>query len=538
MKYVEKLKFHLKHVDKTLAKLDQIVNTAMNSEKLPWLLIAGLVVLNLISVLLFDGFSLFYNFDEYVVTLVGLQKFPLFFNTLLSEPHPPGFYLIIKFFSLVFPPPVLLKVALKLTSAILLSLSLSYFYINKKIFAKLQLEWGVVFILLSNSLLIIMSNLKQDLITVPIFFLIFFIALTEVVTQNFSLKREVSLVILATLLFFTGYLNYFFAFSWITACQLTNWPTLKKNWKPKLMLWLTHLLVLITYIGIFGFHQWQINQTRFDWVSHQSNSLINTFSLHISGLAPGETLADACFISISTFILYALYKRNALLSNKDAIFKKVFLLICALSCILIAVCYYAEFFSQTRYPFPLFLILSVLAGWGATLINKKIILLAILISLFGIKTAVYARSNVLLQSGFSAMIENIKTHAQVKKYGFVSSSTSGALYIKLQFFRDNPNIIAINPSYPRLYDVDTFGKDQLLYINVVLDQPDEKVHQIFQEYGLENIMYLNFNDQTFHDPKEQVVNVLTRSCELDSLEAITGTNLRIYYFSQCDFSKK
>jgi hypothetical protein len=539
MHLIQKINDSFKYFDRTLAQADTVINSIMSSSMLPRVLLFLLLAVNFITVVIFDGFSTIYNFDEYVVTIVGLQDFSQFWDTLHSEPHPPGFYLLIKFMSQLFAPPLSLKLAFKTLTTSLYLISLLYFLRQKDTLRKLNLEWGIVLVLLAGNFLTMMSNLKQDIISAPLYLLLFFMALTQVVSKQYSFKKELSIALLLTTLFFIGYLNYFFGLLWVLSCRAINYKevlgSLKQSWKSKVPIWFAHFSVITVYLWMFGIEQWQINQTRFTWVSHQSNSLLHSFSLHLSLLVPGEILSDICLISILFLISFALYKREQLFKMHDEALKRVFFLFCAAAGLLLLICYFGKFFSQTRYAFPLFIILSILAGWGITLFKKKVVILAILLFLLGIKTAVYSIANEMINAGFIAMMENIAAHTKEKKYGFVSSSPSGALYFKLQFFRDNPNIVPINPSYPRLYDINTFGRDQLLYIDVVMQQPLDHTKQIFKEYGLTDFMYLNFHDQLYHDPEEKVMNVLAQSCVFDSIEPVKYTNLRIYYFSECRF---
>jgi len=74
-----------------------------------------------------------YTYDEIVVTEISKQPTPLLFKTIVSEPHPPGFYLILKPFSEL--PDKTLKIIISFINFFISLLALLYFQ-NSKLFKK------------------------------------------------------------------------------------------------------------------------------------------------------------------------------------------------------------------------------------------------------------------------------------------------------------------------------------------------------------------------------------------------------------------
>lgn len=497
------------------------------ASKIPEKLLLSILIVNFLLVIVYGGFLKFYNYDDYVVTTVALQPFSQFWDTLQSEPHPPGFYLLIKLISRFLPPPILLKMTLTGISYMLLAFSI-IFASKKKLIERYKLRSGLAIFFCSFGFLEITNYIKQDILTFPLFFSYLFYILSKVSQKKISTREWVCLHLGAIPIFFLGYIYYAQAVAILLVFAMYQ-IFLNKNLAKYISSFFLIQIILITIYGLlFEFNQLHTNLDRFGWVARQNNDLLSNLSAFLTGASPHQLITD---ISVLGFVLLVFLAVSKEIKRKHT-FRFFFIF---LSTSILLFTYGFNLFSQTRYSILFFLCASVIAGWGMEFVRQKWIQILIFFLLFSFRTTLFIKGHNVLLISFSTFLQSLDTtiSQETEPVGLIASAPSAPQYLKLQFFRKNSNIQPINASHTELYKEDTFTKDDLYYLDYVINLSKEEVKDNLSSTGLHRFIYIFLDDSSYHDPQKQVPNVLIENCTLKQITPITSTNSMIYSFEHC-----
>ena len=495
--------------------------------KIPEKALVSLLVVNFILVIIYGGFLRFYNYDDFVVTTVALQPMHQFWDTLQSEPHPPGFYLLIKFVSQYLPPPTQLKITLTISSYLILIGSILFASKNQLI-KKYDLKLGLLIFFSSFGLLELTNYVKQDIITFPLFFLYLLFLLSKVAIKKLATKEWLVLHLGLFPIFFLGYLYYAQALALLIVFATYRIYLDKHQLKKIITFFVLQIFLILSYGLLFGFNQLHTNLTRFGWVARQNNDLISNLSTFLTGASPHHLITD---ISILGFLLLVFSAVSSEFKKKNA-FQSLFLLL-ALSILLFT--YGGNLFSQIRYSILFFLFISVVAGWGLTKIRQKWVHALAILLVFSLRATLFIKGHEVLKTSFTNFLHTLDEIADESRsqVGLISSAPSAPQYLKLQFFRDKSNIIPLNVSHVELYKQDTFTQQDLLYLDYEINISKDEVRNNLLSTGLDRFIYIFLDDDSYHDPKKAVPNVLIENCKLGKITPIQSSNSIIYFYKKC-----
>ncbi len=156
-------------------------------------------------------------FDEVVVTSISKLDLRSFLEIIRYEPHPPGFYLFLKIF--LFNDIIQYRLLGLFVGFFLTYLSLNY--ADKKGLLKNQgLFFGILLFLSSYTYLLITNAAKQDTISLPLLMLHFFVSVNITKSHRGGAKGfdYMLLVLVSTILLFTGYIAYAFSIINLLVC--------------------------------------------------------------------------------------------------------------------------------------------------------------------------------------------------------------------------------------------------------------------------------------------------------------------------------
>ena len=110
-------------------------------------------------------------FDETIVDRISQLRAETFIETIKSEPHPPGFFFLVKLLSpLRFP----FKKIILLLLCYFMYLKVIQYGLANKVIQKFKLSSGLILYFGSFGFMMISGKLKQDLVSFPLFLLFFF----------------------------------------------------------------------------------------------------------------------------------------------------------------------------------------------------------------------------------------------------------------------------------------------------------------------------------------------------------------------------
>lgn len=372
-----------------------------------------------------------YNFDEYIVTEISKLPFNNILTTILSEPHPPFFYIFLKF--LPIENIVLSRICLNLISSCLLLVSFIYAYKNK-LFKKIYITIPTVFILCSIAYFELSSNLKVPSIAFPILILHMYVIVAKLDKSNNKIlkwnpfnKPEVifclNITCLTILLNFISYI--YFVYSIIIAFLYFLLKPSKGGIYYLIFIGWTFLLYLYSY----GFDQYLTNHDRFGWIKYYSSNFFTGFSVAFYNYYGLDWIFEAIFLITLIIFILKIKKSKIFESFKNYTALDIYIILTNL--ILIIVILTAKFYSNSRYSILsiyftlicLFLLISKYIHFS----NKKLVKLLLLAIITFTFFATFRIFDVMISGNYSGPSDFLKviTKGNEKKiiFGIRGNST-------------------------------------------------------------------------------------------------------------------
>ena len=479
--------------------------------------------------------SPFYEFDEIIVTHISRQESKNLLDSVAAEPHPPGFYFILK---LVPTQNVqLLKILALIVSFVLIFLVVVFAY-RKNLIERYKLTWGLSFFFSSFTFVNITSRIKQDLITFPILVFIFFTALY--LTKE-GKKRNNSVLVIITQLFciflmFFGYVAFFQAL--LIVFFITFF--INKEKLPKYLFSLP-LIFLISFLLLFGFNQFGVVSNRFIWVDDFNNSFLNSLVVHLTGTSFINGWPDAAVIFFLTLIFISLVKPPKGL-------KKMVSPLFVVAICLTVFSYLARLFVRLRYVAFLYLILSILVGWGIEAVKsenyiKKTRIIYLFLLLFLFSNIIFNWLGEIQRSKQQIFINSqLNKFAKEKKVGLLTEHPTASLVYKLGN-NLSENVVALNIFFPDLFKKARIDRNTLevegFYTHLDEGQVKSqlaktKLNDFYYFLGLRFFPIDQKGESTYYDPERSVFKVLNGSCGVTRVVNANPFSL-LFVFQDCDF---
>ncbi|KKR28718.1 MAG: hypothetical protein UT61_C0043G0006 [Candidatus Woesebacteria bacterium GW2011_GWA1_39_8] len=399
-----------------LRTFGNIKNRLLNYLHLPYYVLGFVYI---VKVLILFVVKPVYEFDEVILTQISKQAPTKLLDSVSVDPHPPGFYFLLKFF------PVENVLYSKL---LILTLSFALFvlvivYVYRSFTRSRALMIGLALFFASYSFFSIPSVLKQDSLSLPILLMIFFMALKFVESRKVR-REEITLInLLSLILLFLGYVNYLYAVLIIAA---TFFVFKKDKYGQKLIF--LQLLVFGLYIYLFGFTQLINNTQRFSLVSEIPNSIISSLNFHLTGFTKFNFWSDSVLFAIFGFIFYFVSNtKKAKLKGVSTAF------IVLLVCLIISLGYLAKLYVRVRYIVFLYFLLTFICGLVIFRLSSKFpnfrkYFISIFIFYLLSNTFVYASNLALTQRGENTVVAILNdTAIKTDRLGYVTDYNLGTM---------------------------------------------------------------------------------------------------------------
>lgn len=453
-----------------------------------------------------------YIYDEFIVYTISQQPLAQLFDTLVAEPHPPGFYLLLKLLPLATPPQ-LIRVFISSISHLILLVAI-LFNFKHKILAHFKAEYGFLLLFSSVSMAQILNTVKQDALSIPLLLLLVIFILHRLKQQKTSLGFIPLLTLLSIALF--GYIT--FAIGLTFTLGFYSWQFFRKKLTKEPFVFAALLAVIISvYVVLFGGQQYLANQHRFAWAEDYRSSIVYNLSLFLTFLDPSSFITD---LSMGMFLFLCILSMVAV--EKKIIPQNWLYLSVTFMAGYLILSYAANLLVRTRYMIPLYIFACALAGWGVLFLEKKLrFKVGVIIVLFFF---VISRSFYLLNyfheirwelESITAIESQLAQHPDTT-FGLLSQSSYAHYTMKLKFFADNPAVMAIHPLFPGiLSDSHTIEKKHLLLDGYILGLDDQELlNNNLQQTGLHHFLFMQNASLpgTYFDEKRNLFTVLSLHC--------------------------
>lgn len=485
---------------------------------LPLVVLAVGVVVRIATIYLVD---VSYLYDEIIVTRISRLEISQLFETIQFEPHPPGFYILLK--ALPVFSAQYTKIVITLVSFLITLYTLGYAY-KKRLLEKYKISTGIALFLASYTFFDLSTTVKQDSISFPLLLLLVFVLVNVASRKDKRKKKELLFAhLLTVVLLLLGYIYYFQAL--LLLFFLTVY--LRKIRLAKYM-FLAQLVVLSIYMLLYGFDQAINNLSRFAWISENTLSFVDTLSGNIMGIS-NHFVSDVHLITFIGLIVFAAIK---LTKGRQ---RELFMPVAGLAAVLTGFGYIG-FFVRGRYVVFLMFLLSILAGWGLTEIRTRkglasLIYLVVFIPVF----ATFPASIVAGARVNRTFREQIIKFSRDKNTGFLTEHPIFSFVFNLD--NNIENLVPVNVFFPRMFDgrvgidkqvVQLDGYYQTLKIDEIKD--------LLSKNELEEYVYwLTFQEnRKYYDPDRHVLKALQQSCATEGISTITYGSI-LFKFSNCKF---
>lgn len=473
-----------------------------------------------IKIFLLSFLKFNYWYDEIIVTEISKQSLPQLLYTIQAEPHPPGFYLLLKLFPV--NNPIITKSILTIICYSLILATLSYASFQGLI-SRYKLSLGLIIFFCSYTFQTITSDVKQNAISFPLT-LLALISLTA--TLQHTKKQTVNTILinstLSALLFF-NYINYLICFTGLILIFIFK--------KTRLLLITTGIqstIALGTFL-LFIHKQIILNSGRFSWVNEFYTDPLNTLSVHLSGSYINNLMAQLVLI-----IFFALISIG--LTQNKTVSKKTRATLSLLTLLLITVSVFTNISVRSRYITIPLLFLSIQAGWGLSSLPKSLRnLFPVLFFSLGLLS--YTNERLLFQQNYNTIIQAIDSLPKNKQSSLLIDENIFPLAFKLHYLPSLNNIYPTNFFHPQaLESSSTITQSLLTLQNHNLTNLDETA-QLLNQSAYDNYIYLTFNKPQDNNIQSSVYIPLALNTVCNTFSLINpNPTLTIHLFENCAFT--
>jgi len=470
-----------------------------------------LVMFNLFvfsAVLISEGSG--YWYDEIITTEISRETTETLINNIYGEPHPPGFYFLLK----VFPVnnQALTRLYILLLSHLLLMLSI-FFATKTEVITKYNLQYGFAVLVASPFWIGLSSSVKQDSLSIPLLIFAMLLGLHQIKTK--SHKSFMALALVTILSLSIGYVNF------IKACVVLVLSFFIKPTRLKAYIISSVLLVSLIFISVFGYKQLLANIGRFTWQKDHYQGIVSIIYYSIGGTASTKGtlfLADIIFILSIAFILAA---KNKIVENKKFIMAYLALLTVYIFVIGVA---------SNRYIVEVLLIYVVFIGWGlkniaGKLNGKKRRIVYFIFALFYINGVL---NFLIMNQGFIAYKnQNLLIDKLVgdKKTGIIDRHPIAAYVRKEGYFKHNSDALPINPHEP-IENYEGLISSIMFLDGKYTELSQQEIIQNLEKTQIDRFIYIAsgtvtwVNQTTYYDPHQDTLRALNSYCKYKDLGII------------------
>ncbi|HOM77935.1 MAG TPA: hypothetical protein PLT50_01875 [bacterium] len=407
----------------------------------PIFVLIPLYILSFFSIHYFDTG---YWYDEIIVTNMSTQPLQMLLDTLLAEPHPLGFYLLLR---LVDVSDFVSTRTFVLTVSFLITVTSLYWAINKGIIRRYSLYFPLFLLLYSPLWISISSNIKQDSVTAPLFLFSIFVGIHSYEKKDISTLWVLLFIFLLS--FFFGYINsikilvILLGFCFYLYYKNGNSMRERRFLVPGVLA----LPFLLGYFLVFGYRQYLTNASRFSWLADQFQGIYSLFRGAVAGpyiKMEYWYISDLIFLCSLFMVFMYIYNIKA----SRYVFKLFF------PFILLCFFYFWRGVSRDRYCIELFILYFLM--WGKVLNDvycacttnfRKMLFFSGLVLYGCVGFCTFLGAN---KSFYNYRLQNeyISQLLSTGLTGLVDRHPNESYIRKIGYFRNNTHIIPINLNFP------------------------------------------------------------------------------------------
>ncbi len=462
-----------------------------------------------------------YWYDEIIVTEISRQPPAELMRTIYAEPHPPGFYFLLKLFPIDNYQAS--RISILFVSHVLLLLTV-YVAIKTGVMEWHKLKYGFFILLSSPFWFVLAANLKQDAVSFPLLALSMVVALHHMKTKSDRSFLLLALICLATLSM--GYINFIKVLG-ITVLSFIYSPSKKKLAPLGLV-----TLIVILYLILFGMAQYKTNLGRFTWQQDFYQGITETFYGAFGGEFTGEARSRLSDLVFAAGVFLAVpWGRKLVVTRKTKIIFLVYALILIIYFIVIGV-------YRSRYISEALLLFAVFVGWGLErllhVIDKryKLVIYAFLIifPLNGLINFTYLNEMII---GYKEQNRYIESLVGGTKTGLISRHAIEPYIRKQGYFKGNDYAVPINP-YSSMANVSKIDRELLFQDGNYERAGRQDILNRLRDTGLSRFIFTMggaTNEENFYkqlDPEQNIMAALNEYCANDSFMYFQNTSLIVF----------
>ena len=487
-----------------------------------------LVVSGLMRMSLLLMAQLPYWYDELIFISFSKQPLVQLLDTLSSEPHPPGFFLLLK----LLPVENVLVTRLLMLgiSYALFGIGVMYAY-KTRLIERAKLTWGLTLFFTSYSFYSATMYVRDRSTSIPLAFIGLMIALNmlDAPKKYARVKHVAGLGIIGVLLLFLSYDIFLF---YLLAIILL---TLYIRNRSLIILNGCIGIVGLLYSAMYGIGQIGGNAGRSIWFSYVYNSLWHAFYKHVAGVLPFQFMTDAAVGIYSILMGYAMFKWREV-NRSVGIGVGAFLILS------IGIAYATNLFSRAHYVALLFLPVCIIAGWGMEYIKraqmKYVLVTIVAIVGFGAYLFDYMRARQLYTILPDTIAKEL-VHRPEKQYGLIADAPLMPFVIKMGYFSDEDNVRPMQIVSDDVLETDEITRYHL-QTDTALDWTKltkDMIRSRLNRYGHEHIIYYYspFTQTYQTDIAHTLLRILITSCTEHAPVPISEHQL-IFIFHGCTFT--
>jgi|GEM_PF-5891133 len=504
--------------------------TTLRKKHLIFIPILIITILTIAEVCMFKAFPAL-DYDEIVVFNISKQPWDVFVKSISSEPHPIGFYLILKLIS--WRGNFLTRTILLVLGNSLMALSLLIG--NKyKVWERNKLYPGICLFIASYAFFTCTTRVKQDVLTTPLLFLFLTLYLIFKDTKN---TTALSFMTLTTVVMMLLGLRPFINSLVIWIYELTLQTKAKRNAESNTLRQIHICLLVIglffvTYMGAFGISQVVNNLDRMVWVKNFDNNfsrIITQVYLPFKGASRYSEVSFALLLTLIIKELKGIKEGKIKGTEKD-------ILVITIATLILG--YITQSYVNIRYSIFMLLLFNLLISKYLYKINLNIvsfITLSYLILTIVLATIYFTDLN----NNNTALKEYLKRYASINNDGMLwltDGYPMSSIYLSTYPELSNRiHAIHLDDDYYIDYDVLTLERNRNK--SYWKDIGKENIMSLLENQfksGYRRVLYATNKPKTSSYMRTDLLKYLEEKCTLKKIEDLEKFAWMFIYYEGCN----
>ena len=483
--------------------------------------------------------------DEIIGINIGMQPWEMFFKTISTEPHPIGYFLILKALSLFEISTIRSLLAISGNLIIIISLVIGNHY---KTWDKNKLSAGVLLFLSSFVYLHSTTRIKPDTLSLPLFilFITLYLIYKELKLKRSGILNWMALVTIAIMMLNLRtfvFVGIVWGYEIISLIKVQGLKSLELRRILIRMILVSSIMVI--YMGLFGAQQFVNNKFRMSWINPSENKLSNNIIIDIFPYAKFYLRIIGYSEFLYVFLIVIILREIKLTKDsRESGINKDILYITIIS--IVSGYVTKSFIEQPRYAAPaIFLILLLLSKYLSK-IDLRIFVVMVLVNVF-LATRGFIYYTSMIENNYGYLVKTLSKFSELEDTPMVwitDAYPAAAVYL---------SHLSSHSSISRLDNITTVnesvGKGGLRYINYNVLEMNKNAHGYYWNRwgkykflvyletmftsGVNRVLYTTTNDPGVINLRADIFDYLGSVCTLKYLEDEYGLTGMSVYFTNC-----